>query len=144
MKIEAPPGFEELDRPDHLPISADGATEEEVYARIALGLGLLLGGGGPMTQSVERTLEPAGHDRRTQLVALARDVLAAFFDERLLLAGIDVRLGPPFSAAARFARSDPALHHGRLEIMAVSYDGASFAPFGDGWRARLWLAVRGG
>jgi archease protein family (MTH1598/TM1083) len=143
MKFEAPPGFEELDHPEHVAISVAGGSEEEVYARAALGVGLLLAGGGPMTQSVVRILEPAGHDRLSQLVALARDVLAAFFDERLILAEIDVHLGPPFSAVGRFAHWDPALHQGGLDLQVVSYDGASFEPDGNGWRARLVLAVRG-
>src|SRR4051812_18096018 len=74
MKIEAPM------------IEVRGRSEAEVYARAALALGKMLAGGGPMTQSVERTIEPAGHDRVTLLVGLLRDVLAQFYDERLILA----------------------------------------------------------
>ncbi len=81
-------------------IEVEAAAEEEVFARAALALGQILAGGGPLTQEVERTLEPAGHDRVSQLVGLLRDVLAAFYDERLILAAVDVRLGPPATPSA--------------------------------------------
>jgi SHS2 domain-containing protein len=123
MKIEAPM------------IEVRGRSEAEVYARAALALGKMLAGGGPMTQSVERTLEPAGHDRVTQLVGLLRDVLAQFYDERLILAAIDVHLGTPFSATGHFTHWDPARHHDGVEIKGVSYGGARFEPDGDGWMA---------
>ncbi|MDB4965675.1 MAG: hypothetical protein JWN44_1364 [Myxococcales bacterium] len=122
MKIEAPV------------IEVRAATEAEVYAQAALSLGRLLAGGGPMTQSVERTLEPAGHDRVSQLVALLRDVLTIFYDERLILCAIEVRVGTPFSATAGFAPWDPARHQAGVEVASVSYGGARFEPDGDGWR----------
>src|SRR4051812_12843630 len=110
MKIEAPTEYRELDHTADVAIEVDGAVEEEVYARAALALGQMLAGGGPMTQQVERTLEPAGHDRVSQLIGLLRDVLAAFYDERLILCAIDVRLGPPFAATGWYTKWDPALH----------------------------------
>jgi len=137
MKIEAPISYRELDHTADVAIEIDGATEEDVYARSALALGQLLAGGGPMTQQVERTLEPAGHDRVSQLVDLCRDVLAAFYDERLILCAIDVRLGPPFAAMGWFTRWDPALHREGVDVKAVTYGGARFEPEGEGWRARL-------
>jgi SHS2 domain-containing protein len=137
MKIEAPITVRELDHTADVAIEVDGATEEEVYARAALALGQMLAGGGPMTQEVERTLEPAGHDRVSQLIALLRDVLAAFYDERLILSAIDVRLGPPFSAVGWFGRWDPAAHREGVDVKAVTYGGARFEPAGDGWRAQL-------
>ena len=93
--------------------------------------------GGPMTQLVERTLEPAGHDRVSQLIGLLRDVLAQFYDERLILCAIDVRLGPPFAATGWFAKWDPAVHGEGVDVKAITYGGARFEPNGDGWRARL-------
>ncbi len=143
MKIEAPITYRELDHTADAAIEVDGAVEEEVYARAALALGPMLSGGGPMTQEVERTLEPAGHDRVSQLVGLCRDVLAAFYDERLILCAIDVRLGPPFAAAGWFTRWDPARHREGADVKAVTYGGATFEPVLDGegrevgWRARL-------
>ena len=110
MKIEAPIEYRELDHTADIAIEVEGAVEEEIYARAALALGQMLAGGGALTQQVERTLEPAGHDRLSQLVGLLRDVLAAFYDERLILCAVDVRLGPPFSAIGWFAHWDPALH----------------------------------
>jgi SHS2 domain-containing protein len=136
-KIEAPVPYRELDHTADVAIELDGATEEEVYARAALALGQILAGGGPMTQQVERTLEPAGHDRVSQLVGLLRDVLAQFYDERLILCAIDVRLGPPFAATGWFTRWDPALHGEGADVKAVTYGGARFDPEGAGWRARL-------
>ena len=137
MKIEAPISYRELDHTADVAVEIDAATEEDVYARSALALGQLLAGGGPMTQQVERTLEPAGHDRVSQLVDLCRDVLAAFYDERLILCAIDVRLGPPFAAMGWFTRWDPALHREGVDVKAVTYGGARFEPEGEGWRARL-------
>ena len=137
MKIEAPIEYRELEHTADIAIEVDGAVEEQVYARAALALGQLLAGGGAMTQQVERTLEPAGHDRVSQLVGLLRDVLAAFYDERLILCAIDVRLGPPFAAAAWFARWYPALHGEGVDVKAVTYGGARFEPEDGGWRARL-------
>jgi len=137
MKIEAPISYRELDHTADVAIEIYGAGEEEVYARAALALGQMLAGGGPMTQQVERTLEPAGHDRVSQLVGLCRDVLAAFYDERLILCAIDVRLGPPFAATGWFTRWDPARHQEGVDVKAVTYGGARFEPEGDGWRARL-------
>jgi SHS2 domain-containing protein len=137
MKIEAPVAYREIDHTADVAIEVTGAVEEEVYARAALALGQILAGGGPMTQEVERTLEPAGHDRVSQLVDLLRDVLAAFYDERLILCAIDVRLGPPFAAIGWFARWDPALHGEGADVKAVTYGGACFEPDGEGWRARL-------
>jgi SHS2 domain-containing protein len=142
MKIEAPIRYRELDHTADVAIEVEGAVEEEVYARAALALGQMLAGGAPMTQEVERTLEPAGHDRVSQLVGLCRDVLAAFYDERLILCAIDVRLGPPFAATGWFTRWDPALHREGVDVKAVTYGGACFEPVdggddGEGWRARL-------
>lgn len=137
MKIEAPITYRELDHTADVAIEIDGPTEEEVYARAALALGQMLAGGGPMTQEVERTLEPAGHDRVSQLVDLCRDVLAAFYDERLILCAIEVRLGPPFAATGWFTKWDPALHREGVDVKAVTYGGARFEPDGDGWRAQL-------
>jgi SHS2 domain-containing protein len=140
MKIEAPTEYRELDHAGDIAIEVDGSVEEEVYARAALALGQLLAGGGAMTQQVERTLEPAGHDRVSQLVGLVRDVLAAFYDERLILCAIDVRLGPPFAATGWFAHWDPALH-GDLDVQGVSYGGARFENSSGGWSARLVFDV---
>ena len=137
MKIEAPIEYRELDHTADVAIEVDGDVEEEVYARAALALGQLLAGGASMTQQVERTLEPAGHDRVSQLVGLLRDVLAAFYDERLILCAVDVRLGPPFTATGWFDRWDPARHGEGVDVKAVTYGGARFEPEGDGWRARL-------
>ncbi|MCA1664416.1 MAG: archease [Myxococcales bacterium] len=137
MKFEAPIEYRELDHTADVAIEVDGAVEEEVYARAALALGQMLAGGGPMTQLVERTLEPAGHDRVSQLVALLRDVLAQFYDERLILCAIDVRLGPPFAATCWFAKWDPAVHGEGVDVKAVTYGGARFEPSADGWTARL-------
>jgi len=137
MKIEAPIDYRELDHTADVAIEVDGAVEEEVYARAALALGQMLAGGGPMTQQVERTMEPAGHDRVSQLIDLCRDVLAAFYDERLILCAIEVRLGPPFSATGWFTKWDPARHGEGVDVKAVTYGGARFEPQGDGWRARL-------
>jgi len=137
MKIEAPIDYRELDHTADVAIEVDGAVEEEVYARAALALGQMLAGGGPMTQQVERTLEPAGQDRVSQLIDLCRDVLAAFYDERLILCAIEVRLGPPFSATGWFTKWDPARHGEGVDVKAVTYGGARFEPQGDGWRARL-------
>jgi SHS2 domain-containing protein len=137
MKIEAPVTYREIDHPADVAIEVDGAVEEEVYARAALALGQILAGGGPLTQQVERTLEPAGHDRVSQLVDLLRDVLAAFYDERLILCAIDVREGPPFAAVGWFTRWDPALHGEGADVKAVTYGGARFEPVGDRWQARL-------
>ena len=137
MKIEAPSEYRRLEHPGGAAIEVRGGTEDEVYARAALALGQLLAGGGPMTQAVERTLEPAGHDRVSQLVDLCRDVLAAFYDERLILCAIDVRLGPPFAATAWFARWNPALHRDGVAIEAVTFGGARFEPEESGWRAQL-------
>ncbi len=137
MKIEAPILYRELDHTADVAIEIVGPTEEDVYARAALALGQMLAGGGPMTQQVERTLEPAGHDRVSQLVDLCRDVLAAFYDERLILCAIDVRLGPPFAATGWFTQWDPALHREGVDVKAVTYGGARFEPAGDGWRAQL-------
>lgn len=117
-------------------IEVEGADEAEVFARAALALGQILAGGGLLTQAVERTLEPAGHDRVSQLVALVRDVLAAFYDERLILCAVDVRLGPPFAAVGGFAHWDPTLH-GDPDVGAVNEGGARFEPVGDRWRATL-------
>ena len=137
MKIEAPITYRELDHTADVAIEIDGRTEEEVYARAALALGQMLAGGGPMTQAVERTLEPAGHDRVSQLVDLCRDVLAAFYDERLILCAVEVRLGPPFAATGWFTKWDPALHREGVDVKAVTYGGARFEPDGEGWRAQL-------
>jgi SHS2 domain-containing protein len=137
MKREAPSPYRELDHTADVAIEVDGATEEEVYARAALALGQILAGGGPMTQHVERTLEPAGHDRVSQLVGLLRDVLAEFYDERLILSAIDVRLGPPFSAIGWFTHWNPAAHREGADVKAVTYGGARFEPTAHGWTARL-------
>lgn len=139
MKFEAPSPYRELDHTADAAIEVEGATEEEVYARAALALGQLLAGGGPLTQAVERTLEPAGYDRISQLVGLCRDVLACFYDERLVLSAIEVRIGPPFAATGWFARWDPQLHAEGTDVKAVTYGGARFEPRADGsgWLGRL-------
>jgi SHS2 domain-containing protein len=137
MKFEAPSPWRELDHTADIGVEVEGGSEEEVYARAALALGQMLAGGAELTQTVVRTLEPAGHDRVSQLIALLRDVLALFYDERLILAAIEVRVGPPFAATGWFCRWDPARHGEGVDVKAVTYGGAEFAPHDHRWRARL-------
>jgi SHS2 domain-containing protein len=161
MKIEAPSPWRELTAQAaslgpqadlgseghtvDLVVEVDGASEEEVYARAALALGQLQAGGAEPVEGpaalVRRTLEPAGHDRVSQLVALLRDVLALFYDERLILAAIEVRLGPPFAATGWFIPWDPVRHARGRDIKAVCYADAACHPQAPGWRAHLRLSL---
>ena len=64
-------------------------------------------------------------------------MLALFYDERLILAAIDVRLGPPFAATGWFCHWDPAVHGEGLDVKAVTYGGALVERRGARWHARL-------
>jgi SHS2 domain-containing protein len=144
MKWSAPSPYRELDHTADLAIEVEGETEAEVYARAALALGQLLAGSDAIVPAsdevfVERALTFSEHDRVARLIALLRGVLALFYDERLILAAIDLQTDPACSAVGWFVPWNATRHREGSDVKAITYGGASFAKSQSGrkWMARL-------
>ena len=140
MRLGLPSAFEELSHTADVGIRAHGADLAETYARAALAMAQLQAGGGAVVPLAERRLEARGEDRAGLLVDLCRQVLAAFFLERLLLASIEIEELTDTSLVARceLGPYDPAIHGEGADIKAVTYARASIGPTpGGGFEGTL-------
>lgn len=134
MRYAIPSPFEEVEHTADVGIRARGADLPETYARAALAMAQLQAGGGEVWPEAVRRLEARGEDPATLLVDLARQVLAVFYSERLLLAAIDLDALSDTALAARgeFGRFDPDRHGEGMDIKAVTYARAGVTPRPEG------------
>ena len=140
MRCGLPSPFEEIAHTADVGIRARGADLCETYARAALAMSQLQAGGGAIEPGEERCVEARGEDRATLLVDLCRQVLCAFFLDRLLLAGLEIDSLDETSLSARawFGRFDPTRHGEGLDVKAVTYARAAVtAVDGGGFEATL-------
>jgi SHS2 domain-containing protein len=140
MRYRLPSPYEELPHTADVGIRASGSTLNEVFARAALAMAQLQAGGGPVEPLIARPIEAHAEDRASLLVDFCRQVLARFFDERLLLGMIEVdSVGATTARAVGwFAQFDPALHVEGADLKAVTYARSAVEPLpGGGFEATL-------
>ncbi|MGC3997536.1 MAG: archease [Anaeromyxobacter sp.] len=84
MRLALPQPHEDLGHTADVGVRVRGATAEEALARLALALGTLLAGGGPVPVVREERLEVAGEGATEVAVTLLRELLFRFATARLL------------------------------------------------------------
>jgi SHS2 domain-containing protein len=144
VRFGLPSPYEEIAHTADVGICVHGADLAETFARAALAMSQLQAGGGAIEPEAERRVEARGEDRAALLVDLCRQVLRAFFRERLLLAGLEFdSLGDTsLSARALLGRFDEARHGEGTDVKAVTYARAAVTPVeGQGFSATLIFDV---
>ncbi len=142
-RVLTPEPYDVVDHTADLGVRVRGASREEALARLLLAHGQVLGGGAPVPVETEVELDLA-YD---ELPLLAVDALRAaqgLFDRRRLLVGcVTVERFDDAAVALRLGCGayDEVRHAEGLELKAVTYHAAVFAPEGDGWVAQVIFDV---
>jgi len=142
--LTLPQPFEDLGHTADLGVRVRGATAGEALARLALALGALLAGGGPVTPAAEvRIAVGGGPGLSGTAVALLRELLFRFAAHGLIPAAVEVLRVDEAGAEAvvRSGRYDPALHGEGADVKAVTWHLARLEPEGEGWVAQVILDV---
>jgi SHS2 domain-containing protein len=134
LRYGLPSSFEEIPHTADVGLKVHGRDLAEVYARAALGMAQLQAGGGTLEPGVERSIVAQGEDPASLLVDLCRQVLRAFFLEKLLLAAIEPERIADCRIEARgwFDTFDPRRHIEGMDIKAVTYARAAVVPVKEG------------
>jgi SHS2 domain-containing protein len=146
VRYALPQPFEDLDHTADLGIRVRGATAEEALARLALALGEVLAGGGPVEPDREERIEVVGGPGLAgTALSLLRELLFRFATERRVPGAVEVlRLGED-GAEVRVAsgRHDPVRHAEGVDVKAVTWHAARLEREGDGdgWVAQVVLDV---
>lgn len=135
MRYTLPQPFEDLGHTADVGVRVRGATAEEALARLALALGALLSGGGPVPVEREETVTAPGGPGAAAAVGLLRELLFRFAADRLLPAAIEVvRLGEDaVEARVGFGRYDPDRHAEGADVKAITWHLARLEREGDGF-----------
>lgn len=113
-----------------------GATAQEALGRLALALGALLAGGGPLSAVEEELVSvEGGPGLAGTAVALLRELLYRFAAQRLVPAAIEVLKVDEVAAEARVRSAvwDPELHGEGLDVKAVTWHLAMLEHDGGEW-----------
>lgn len=140
MRYALPSPFEELPHTADVGVRACGADRTEALARAALAVSQLQSGGGAVEPRNERRLIVRSAAADDLPVDLAREVLGRFYEERLLLAAIEIERLKAGLLEARgwFGPFDPERHGEGLDIKAVTYARTGFQA-GEGGRVFVSL-----
>lgn len=144
MRLALPQPFEDLEHTADMGVRVRGATAGEAIARLALALGALLAGGGPVAPEREvRFAVQGGPDLAGTAVALLRELLFRFATERVIPCAVEVLRADEGGAEAVVAlgRHDPEQHAEGLDVKAVTWHTARLEPEGDGWVGQVVLDV---
>jgi len=142
--LALPQPFEDLGHTADLGVRVRGATAGETLARLALALGAILAGGGPVTPTAEVRIDVAGGPGLSgTAVALLRELLFRFAARGEIPAAVEVlRVDEAGAEAVVLAgRYDPALHAEGAEVKAVTWHLSRLEPEGDGWVGQIVLDV---
>jgi SHS2 domain-containing protein len=142
--LTLPQPFEDLGHTADLGVRVRGATAAEALARLALALGTLLAGGGPVAPASEARISVAGGPGLSgTAVALLRELLFRFAARGEVPAAVEVLRVDEAGAEAvvRAGRYDPALHGEGADVKAVTWHLARLEPEGDGWVGQVVLDV---
>jgi SHS2 domain-containing protein len=144
VRLALPQPFEDLGHTADVGLRARGQSAAEALGRLALGMGALLAGGGPVAPAREERLRvEGGPDLAGSAVALLRELLWRFTSERWIPAAIEVLEVTEAGAEAWVAsgRHDPERHAEGHDLKAVTWHAARLAPEGDGWVAQAVFDV---
>jgi SHS2 domain-containing protein len=135
VRYALPQPFEDLGHTADVGVRVRGATAAEALSRLALALGALLAGGGPVPVEREETVTVPGGPGAAAAVGLLRELLFRFAAERLLPAEIEiVRLGEDaVEARVGFGRYDPDRHAEGADVKAITWHLARLDREGDGF-----------
>lgn len=143
VRLALPQPFEDLGHVADLGVRVRGATAEEALARLALALGALLSGGGPVPVEQEDTLSIPAAGGAAPAVELLRELLFRFATRRLVPAEVEIlRLGEGgVEARVGFGRYDPGRHAEGVDVKAVTWHLARLEAEGDGFVAQAVLDI---
>lgn len=122
--LSLPQPFEDLGHVADVGVRVRGATAHEALGRLALALGALLAGGGPLSPVEEERLDvEGGPGLAGTAVALLRELLYRFATRHLVPAEIEVLKVDEIAVEARVrsAEWDPELHGEGLDVKAVTW-----------------------
>ena len=135
----SPQPYEDLDHTADVGLRVTGADPAEVLARLVLGFGQLVAGGGPVAATIDETVTiPPADDAAVLAVDVVRAAAAPFFDAHRIPVAVAVTLADPAAGAqlvVTYGPWDDDAHADGLDIKAVTWHAAHLepAPSGDGW-----------
>jgi len=122
--LTVPQPFEDLGHIADVGVRVRGKTAQEALGRLALALGTLLAGGGPLPPEEEEVVAvEGGPGLAGTAVAMLRELLYRFAARRVVPAAVEVLQVDEFAAEARvrWAAWDPDVHGEGLDIKAVTW-----------------------
>lgn len=139
-----PEPFEDLGHTADLGVRVRGESAEEALARLALALGTLLSGGGPVAEEMEERVAVAGGPGLIDsAMALLRELLFRFATRRTIPAAVQVlRLDEGGAEAlVRSGPYDPERHAEGQDVKAVTWHLFRLEPEGGRWVAQAVFDV---
>jgi SHS2 domain-containing protein len=140
VRYDAPQPFLDLEHTADVGVEVEGASAEEVLARLVLAQSALLAGGAAVPVEREETVRvPAGR-RVAMAVSLLRELLFRCATERVLAVWCDVCSFDERSGAelrVGLGRLDPELHAEGLDLKAVTWHQARLEQDAGRWRGRI-------
>jgi SHS2 domain-containing protein len=134
-----PQPFADLDHTADVGIAVEGATPEEALARLVLGQAALLSGGAAVPCEREGRVVAEGPDRASVAVECLRELLFLFATRRELACWCEVEALSETGAALSVGLGswDPELNGEGVDLKAVTWHAARFAPEGGRWHAQV-------
>jgi len=135
--------YELLEHPADIGFRAFGGTLAELFANAALAL-VAIGTDPDEVQPAERyELSAEGSDRESLLVNWLSEVLYWFDGRRIAFREFHVELAEPAAvrATALGEPRDPARHHTRLIVKAVTWHQLRVVQTEDGWICEVYLDI---
>ncbi len=142
--LELPQPFEDLGHTADLGVRVRGRSAGEALARLALALGSLLAGGGPVeAEDEERIAVAGGPGLAGTAVALLRELLFRFATRRAIPAAVEVlRLDEQGAEAiVRSGRYHPDRHGEGEDVKAVTWHRARLEESGGEWVGEIIFDV---
>ncbi len=144
VRYQLPQPYRDIEHTADVGVEVEGASAEEALARLVLAQSSLMTGGEAVeVEREERVRVPAG-ERVAMALALLRELLFRFATVHVVAGTCEVLSLEPSSGAEvsiGVGRFDPVRHREGLDLKAVTWHQASFAPAGAGWRARVVFDV---
>ncbi len=142
--LTLPQPFEDLGHTADLGVRVRGATSGEALGRLALALGAVLSGGGPVAAGeAVRMAVAGGPGLAGTAVAFLRELLFRFATAREIPAAIEVQRVDDDGAEALVwsGRFDPLLHAEGADVKAVTWHLARLEREGEEWVGQVVLDV---
>jgi len=135
--------FRVLEHTADIGFEAFGATRQEVFVNAARALMHLMVDLESITPRETVRLEVQGVDSPSLLVNWLSEILFLFDAEGRLIRDYEVTLLQETSlvATARGEKFDPARHHAKLLVKAVTYHQLALEQTRDGWRAQVYVDI---